>query len=45
LDCGTIPNFDAIYNCFRAMEGDEQIGGVCGNLLNYHLSKIKVIWV
>ena len=22
LDCGTIPDSDAIYNCFRAMEGD-----------------------
>jgi cellulose synthase/poly-beta-1,6-N-acetylglucosamine synthase-like glycosyltransferase len=38
LDCGTIVKEDAIYNFFRAMEGDKQIGGVCGKIL------IKAIW-
>ena len=33
LDCGTIVKEDAIYNFFRAMEGDKQIGGVCGKIL------------
>lgn len=30
IDAGTIPNDDAIFKFFRAMEADEQIGGVCG---------------
>jgi cellulose synthase/poly-beta-1,6-N-acetylglucosamine synthase-like glycosyltransferase len=30
LDCGTIVKKDAIYNFFIALEGDKQIGGVCG---------------
>jgi chitin synthase len=30
VDCGLIPDESAIFNLFKAMEYDQQIGGVCG---------------
>ncbi len=35
IDCGTIPSNDSIFRMFVALEGDSQIGGVCGYMNPY----------
>lgn len=30
IDCGLVPDSDALVNFFTAMEADKNIGGVCG---------------
>ena len=51
LDCGAKPHDTALFKFFRALEGDPQIAGVCGNmglykqaLLNEDSTRVDQEW-
>lgn len=43
IDVGTVPNEDAIYKFFIALECDARIGGICGYLNLYKESIVEEI--